>query len=148
MKTNIKQYRSLLMFLALSFIVFAYTAFAQSPEAGVVDPMAPVELDAFLKLLMASLGGMKGASALAIAAVISQLVVAFLKTPLMGKLFSKVNGLWKIAIVLALSLVSGVLGLMSQGVSLSAALVHSTTLSALMVLGNQIYQHFAAKPKV
>lgn len=142
MKNTLKHYRSLFLLLGLTFIVFAYTAMAQSPSPSPVDPMAPVPMDEFLKLLMASIGGMGGATALTIAAVVVQLIVAFLKTDLMGNLFKNIDGIWKIAIVMGLTLVSGVLSLLTQGVSIGAALIHSTTLSALMVLGNQIYQHY------
>lgn len=114
---------------------------------GQESPLPPVlPDDQFVMLLFQSLGGLPGMSALAIAGVATQLVAKFLNTQLMSKVWQQIPGIWKIVSVLSLTLVGGVLGMMSQGVSLGAALVHSTTLSALMVLANQIYQHMT-EPK-
>ena len=99
----------------------------------------------FLKLLVESLGGLKGASTLAIVAVVVQLLIKFLNLPIAGGIFGAAKGWLKLAIVTFLTIVSGVTGLMIEGLSLGAALLHSTTLAAFMVFLNQIFQHFWAK---
>lgn len=128
---------------SLGFVVafgfFIVSAFAQT------DPMETIPVADFLQALLASLGGFKGASALAAAGLVVQLLLKLLKTDLMGKLFLKVDGIWKLVIIMTLTYASGVLSLMLQGVDVGAALIHSTTLASLMVLGNQLYQHFTAK---
>lgn len=145
MRTTFRHYRSLLFILTLSFVVFAYTAMAQSPSPSPADPLAPVQVDVFLQALLASIGGLKGAGGLAIAGAVVQLVVMAAKLDILGGLWAKIGGIWKLIIVLSLSYVSGVLSLVASGVSVGAALIHSTTLSALMVLGNEIYKHFTEK---
>ncbi len=99
----------------------------------------------FFQFLLASLGGLKGASALVAAGVLVQLAVKFLSTGFFNKLFLKISGAAKLMIVSGLTLVSGVLGLMSQGVSLGVALAHSSTLAAAMVFIDQVYKHFSEK---
>ncbi len=129
---------------ALGFIA-SFGLFILSASAQVDDPMAVIPISAFLEALLASLGGIKGASGLALAGMVVQLVIKLLKTDLMGKLFQKIDGVWKLVIILSLTYVSGVLSLMMQGVDLGAALIHSTALASLMVLGNELYKHFTQK---
>lgn len=109
-----------------------------------------VPTEEFLKALIASIGGMKGASHLAIAGVVVQLLIMLLKTPLMGSVFKKIGGQWKLTVVSGLSLIAGVISLKLSGVELGAALIHSTTLTAFMVFANELYKHFAkpAEPKL
>lgn len=106
-------------------------------QVAAVDPNQD-----FLNLLMQSMGGMKGASALAIAGVVVQLIVKLMSTSWVANWFPNLTGAKKIAVVTGLSLASGVLALMLPPTSLTigAALMHSTTLTALMVYGNQIVQ--------
>lgn len=130
--------------LFVSMLVFLFAGLAMAQDPSGLPAMIPD--DQFVKMLFASLGGLSGLSALGIAAAIVQLVVAFLSTNLMGKLWQGIDGIWKIIVIMSLTAVSGVLTMVSQGVSVGAALIHTTTLSALMVLGNQIYQHFT-QPK-
>lgn len=125
--------------LVLLFLC-SFTAFAQ-----VAGMPAEIPNEEFLKLLLASLGGLKGSSALVVSAVIVQLLVALFRTQLFGGLWQKIPGIWKILAIMGMSAVSGVLTMVSQGVSWGAALIHTTTLSALMVLGNEIYRHVTEK---
>lgn len=123
----------------LCLLVFALMC---SVAFGQVDPLPPVMSDdMFVQELFKSLGGVAGMSALAIAGMVTQLVAKFLNTNLMSKVWQQIPGIWKIVTILSLTMVGGVLGMVSQGVSWGAALIHSTTLSALMVLANQIYLH-------
>lgn len=105
-------------------------------ETVEIEPPTPEEIMAFL----AAIGGLKGASILAIVAVVVQGIMLALRSPL-GKLAGKV----RLVIVLGLTLVGGVLGLMVSGVDLLNALMHSTTLAAMQVLANQIYKQFIKK---
>ena len=112
----------------------------------VVDPTQD-----FIQLLLNSIGGMKGASTLAIVAVVIKILLKLLDVPyvadLMGKKFSDWSGGLKLTLVLGLSYVGGVVALMLPPTSLTigAALVHSTTLAAFLVLTNQIYKHYIEK---
>lgn len=116
--------------------------------AQVADPGAivPIPAQDFIGFLLQSLGGFKGASSLVVAGLVVQIIMKFLGTDIAGQLMAKLPGNIKIIIVTGLTLVSGVLGLMTVGgLSLGAALIHSATLSALMVFGNQIYKQFFVK---
>lgn len=129
---------------SLGFLA-AFGLFIMSAMAQVDDPMATIPVSSFLEALLASLGGFKGASGLAVAGLVVQLLIKLLKTDLMGKLFDKIDGIWKLVIIMTLTYASGVITLVLQGVDWGAALIHSTTLASLMVLGNQVYKHFTEK---
>lgn len=106
---------------------------------------APISNDDFLKLLIESIGGAKGASALVIAGIVVKVLLAFLSSNFFNQFFKNVSGAVKLLIVSALSLASGVIALMVSGLPLGAALVHSSTLTAFLVLFNQIYKQFIEK---
>jgi len=135
--------------ILFSFIFLNILAFAQSE----VNP-APVEVDPngdFLKLLLESFNGMKGATSIAIAAIVIKILINALNLPVvdrvLGSKFKDWSGGIKLTIVLSLSYIGGVVALMvpPTNLSLGAALIHSTTLSAFMVLSNQIWQHYFKK---
>lgn len=134
------QIRLPLMTLCL-MVFFPLSLLAQStlPVPTPADPNGE-----FLQLLFASLNGFKGASALAIAGIVVQLVIKLLSTSWVSQWFPNLSGAWKITIVSALSLGSGVLALMVPPASLTlgAALVHSATLTAVMVFANQLLKQF------
>jgi len=122
-----------LIFMSLIFLPLCL--FAQDVVTDVV-----VSNEDFIKLLIESIGGVKGASTLAIVGIVVQLVMAFFNTKFGGNL---VKGSVKLLIVTGLTLVGGVIGLMvSGGLDIGAALIHSTTLSALMVFVNQLIKQF------
>lgn len=125
----------------ISAFLFSLAAFGD--DSGVV--LEPVGNDEFLKFLLASLGGLKGAGALAIAGFAVQAIIRLLKTPMVNSFFLRIGGEWKITIVTGLTVAAGVIGLMISGVPLVAALIHSTTLSAFLVFFNQIYRHFSKR---
>ena len=96
----------------------------------------------FLKLLIESVGGLKGASTLVLVAGVVQLLIQFLKTPWAGQLFKNVKGSLKLSIVAGLTLIGGVSSLMLvEGLGFGAAAIHSTTLTALTVFLHQVYKH-------
>lgn len=126
--------------IVMFMLLFCLSAIAQD------SPLPPEMADQdFVSLLFASLGGMGGMSALGIAALVTQLVAKFLNTQLMGKLWAKIPGIWKIVTVVLLTAAGGVLGMVHQGVSWGAALIHSSVISALMITANQIYKHVTEK---
>jgi hypothetical protein len=135
-----KSFGSLFGFFAV-FLVFLIPLmlFAQ-------DLVVPVSSNEdFIGLLLQSLGGLKGASSLAIAGIVVQLLMKFVGTPWADKLFANA-GPWKLIIVALLSYLSGVVGLMaSAGLSFGAAALHSSVLAAFMVFLNQVYKQFIEK---
>ena len=90
-----------------------------------------------LQMLLLSLGGVEGAGTLAVVVVIVQALMVALR----GKL-GKVAGKHKMTIVLLLTVVSGVVGLMVQGVSYQAAIMHSSVAASLQVLLNQVNKQY------
>ncbi len=131
--------------IILSLLLFSTLASADDAGVPVQVILDPVTNEAFLKLLLESIGGMKGAGALGLAFIVSKLLIALFKTKFVDGFFNKIDGAWKLTVVLVLSLASGVLGLSVAGVPIAAALIHSATLSSFMVLVNQIYKQFFAK---
>lgn len=118
-------------FIALLLTFFVGSVFAQ--ELG--EPSAQ-ELMNFL----AALGGIKGASSLAIAALAVQGLMLLFRSSV-GNFIGK----YKLLTVLGLSLVSGILALKLNGVDIGAALVHSTTMASFQVFLNQLYKQFFEK---
>ena len=123
------------------FSLFVYGSFAYAQDVTIPE----VTNDGFIQLLIASLGGMKGASALVIVGVAVKLIVAFMGTPIAGQWFKKLSGQWKITVVSLLAVVGGVVTQMSLGVSFSAALLQGASLSSILVFINQIYKQFFVK---
>ncbi len=78
------------------------------------------------------IGGLKGASALAISAAAVQIVMLVFRTKL-----AEFTGLWRWFIYSGLSLVAGVLAVVATGVSWPAALLSAPTMTAL---GNWLHQ--------
>ncbi len=90
-----------------------------------------------LELLIKSIGGLKGASALGIAVAITQALMLFFRTPL-----ANFAGKWRLVVLTGLSLVVCVLALRVAGVDWLTALVHSSTLTTAQVFGNQMFKQF------
>lgn len=93
-----------------------------------------------LELLLKSVGGLKGAGALAIAAFCVQAVLLFFRTPLAG-----FAGRWRLLVVAGLTLVFGFMSMLLSGVDWKAAIVHADVLLMLQVFANQIWKQFVAK---
>lgn len=140
-----KKYMLPIFALGLSFCLFAFAALAQAPSpspSAMPDPLAPQTTDLLIQFLLASIGGVKGAGALGIAALVVQALLRIANWDLLGGLWGKIPGFWKLITVMVLSYASGVLSLVAQGVSVGAALIHSTVLASVMVLGNQLYKQW------
>lgn len=93
-----------------------------------------------IQALLVSLGGLKGAGALAIVAVVVQGLMLFFKSSI-----AAFAGKFQLLIVMLLTLVGGVIALKSQGMDWGAVIVHSSTLTALQVFLHQIFKQFIVK---
>lgn len=121
-------------------VAFADEGVPVVPPAVDAPPLPPIG-QADIDLLIQSIGGLKGASAMAIAFVIVQILLLLFK----GNIIPAKGG-WVLVAVYFLSLVFGVLSMvMVGGLSLGAALAHSQTLAAIAVFVNQILKQ--ALPK-
>lgn len=129
-------------------ILLPTLAFAQALPPVVLDPSLDPNV-AYIKLIIDSIGGMKGLGAWGISAVIIQLIIVGLNLPIVGGLFGSAYGWVKLLIVSGLSMVVTPIALMATtpAMDFGAALLHSATLAAVMVFINQIIQHFLPKPQ-
>lgn len=133
-------YRLIIFTGLVSFMNIAFMALAMPSGSE------PMEALTFIQYAMELLGGIKGASGYMAAAIIVEVLIAFLNSKPFDFFFSKLKGSYKLLIVLALSYISGVVSLVNIGdLSLAQSLVHSTSLSAFLVLANQIYKQFFDK---
>ena len=135
----------------------AQPAPALQVPAPILDPANPgkeIPSQDFIKYLLASIGGWKGLGAWGLAGLITQLLGAFLMSPLFATLvglkqsLAEWAGKWKLRIVCGLSLVSGICLLVATGLDWSAALVHSSTLAAFQVFLHQVWKQEKEPAKV
>lgn len=129
--------------MRMVFMIVLMCLVPTSVMAQVALPTELVEVDTAdaLMFLLQSLGGIKGASTLAIVVLVSQLLMKFVATPLL-----KLDGAMKLLIISGLTIVGGVAGLMIQtGIDLGAALMHSSILAALSTYVHQLYKQFIVK---
>lgn len=120
----------------LLFALFSLPIMVLAQDTPPVDPNQD-----FIALLIQSIGGLKGMSTLAIVGLAVQLLIKLSSTT-----WIKLEGSVKLLIVSGLGIVGGVVALMlpPNGLTFGAAMVHSLTLTSLMVFLNQIYQKFLA----
>ena len=104
------------------------------------DPATDLDTESFLAAAMKALGSWKALGAMGIAALVSQLIMLFLRTPL-----ASFAGKYKLVAIYVLSIVSGLLVLKVSGMTWGAAALHTQTLAALQVFGNQVYKQFIQK---
>ena len=123
---------SFVPFLLFAVLLFAVAAFAQD----VITPPSGADILAFLN----AIGGLKGAGALVISAVIVQGVMLFVRFS-----FGEILGKYRLSLMLLLSLVSGFVSLRIAGADVGSALLHPATLAAFQLLFNQIYKQFFVK---
>jgi len=149
--------RSLFMImLFVPFLAFAQDKAAvavdavKAAPAAVADAAAPVveaaseaavvvggaDIDALIK----AIGGVQGGGTLAIIMLLVQLLMWLLNGFLKDK-----AGKYKLVAVLGLTMIAGVVALMMQGMTLGAALLHSSTIASVQVLLNQAYKQFFVK---
>lgn len=96
--------------------------------------VAPVT-DAEWKAFFMSIGGLKGAGAMAIAAVVAQGLFLALRTKL-----GEYAGKFRFLAISFLTLVTGIVALKMTGLDWSSVLMHSTTLVAFQVFLNNAYK--------
>jgi len=103
------------------------------------DPASDLTVDVFLKALVESLGSFKGASALMLVALLAQLLMLLLRTPL-----GKFAGKWKLLIIYLLSMVGGAVALKVSTPEMGwlAIVLHSNTLAMAQVFANQVKKQF------
>lgn len=130
----------------MHFLIFVSMALFLTLSA-LGQEAANLKIDEYLPLLLNSLGGIKGASGLAVAATIVQVVMYSLRLDMVQKRLPKLLGKHKLILIYALSLVSGVLSLRLQGIDLMASLLHSNTLAAYQVLAHQAFKQLKESPK-
>lgn len=120
-------------------IVFCLMAFPLLVLAQGGAPTDPPSSEQWVQLI-AQLLTVKSLSALGIAAVAIQLIMFGVRQFVSGKA--------KLAIVLGLSAIAGVLAAMLQGLSLGAALVSAPVLASLQVAAWEIYSQFIKKDSI
>ena len=120
-------------FFAFCLFFIGFKAFAD--DAGIQPP----SLDE-LAALVAALGGVKGASTLAVVALVVQGLMLLLRSKL-----GEVAGKYRLLAVYLLTVVGTVVGFRIAGLDLGAALVHAQTLTAAQVLVNQVFKQFFQK---
>lgn len=136
---------STLVLLSSGIAIGAIVENSGLPEAQAALPVSPE----FLDYLVASFNGIKGASIFGAAALVVQLILKALDQPFSKHWFGNKSGLSKLLIISGLTFAVTPLGLISgAGLSVGAALMHSTTLASFMVFLNQLYrQAMEAKAK-
>lgn len=95
--------------------------------------------------LVKSMGGFKGASALAIAFIIAKILLLFILSPFaVSVLPFLAKGMWRLTVAYGVNLVVGVLGLMvaDAHVTFGIALVHANTLALASVFANQAFKQY------
>ena len=109
----------------LFITMFTLTAFAEEIVPPVAEEWGKIVVD----LTKGEL------SILALVAAGVQCLMLLARSPLGEK-----SGRFRLLVVSGLSLVGGVVGLMTQGMAVGSALAHSSTLAALQVFGFELYK--------
>lgn len=120
--------------LALLTLLIPILAFAQSSLP------ADLPTDQALEIFVKSLGGLKGAGALAISLIVVQAIMLFFRTPL-----ANFAGKWRFLVVAGLSIVTGFIGMLVAGVDWKLALMHADVLAAVQVFFHQLVKQFLTK---
>lgn len=126
--------KRILLFALFSMLVMTVLAFAQE----VIVPPTSDEIMNWLK----AIGGLKGATALAIAVFVVQGIMLFFRSQL-----ASFAGVWQLLIVNGLTLVFGVLALKLSGVDWVSCLLSSQTLAALQVFIHQLITQIKKHPE-
>jgi len=126
------------MFIIISLVLMSTMAFCQE-----VLPVTTNE--DFIKWVIATIGALKGASPYVIAGIVVELILKIFSTEMFGFMFKKLKGHVKLTIVLSLSYVAGVIALLISGETWMASLMNAASISAFLVLFNQIYKQYIVK---
>lgn len=130
------------VFYALMILCQAATfALLGAAAALAADPaQTSPEVD-FFNSFLASIGGLRGASALTIVVIVTQLGIKFMRTR-----WSELAGKWKLLIVSGFSVVASIAGLMVAGQPFAAALLDASTMPLVQVFLHQAWKQFTEKP--
>lgn len=104
-----------------------WAALALVPAVLLAEAIVPPTTEEILALV-AAIGGLKGAGALAIAAFAAQAVLILARSGL-----GAIAGKWQLAIIYGVTVVSGVIGQRLAGVELLAAFLNASVMSAIQV---------------
>lgn len=115
-------------------------AAALAATLAFADDTVVIPADQFMLSLFQFIGGVKGLGGLAMIAAVVQLLMLFFKSTL-----ANFAGRYRLMIVAALTVAASIVGLMSQGMTLTAALINGATLTAVQVLAHQIWKQFVVK---
>ena len=120
--------------------IVSYPVIVLAQAASLPASMPVVPYDQAFGQLLTMLGGLHGATAMAIVVVVVLCLMLLLKTPL-----GQYAGKYKLLALTGLTLVGGVLALMLSHVTLAGALTDATTFAALQVFLHQIVSQFSEK---
>jgi len=126
------------LFLLITVLVTCF-AFAQV----VADPISNADALQQIMALFGS-GSLKGLSL--VAAVIQGLML-LLRSDFVVQKIGAAKASLRLALVLMLSLIGGIVALRMQGMDLKAALIHSSSLAAYQVLFHQLYTVYLESKK-
>ena len=126
-------------------IVLSMALMLMLSALALASDVVPIPNEEYIKLLIESLGGLKGATALGIAGIVVKVLLATFNSELLGKQMDKLTGKYKLLLVTLLSLVGGIVALVSTGMPVLTALVHSSILPMFAVFVNQVYKQFVEK---
>ena len=123
-------------------LIAPIVVFAQEAAVAVADAIPAIVAPSAdeWKALLSSLGGLKGAGALAIVAVVVQVIMLALRSKL-----GKRAGKWRLAAVMLLSLIGGMVAMRMSGIEWMPALLHANTMAAAQVLLHQLWKQFTEK---
>lgn len=121
-----------LLVMAIPFAIFAQEVPAPMADADVVQNILAVLTT-------------KGLQGLAAVAAGVQIIMLALRSEFVIAKLGDLKGKYRITALLALTVVSGVLTLMTQGMALVPAILHSSTVAAFQVLANQVYKQYVVK---
>lgn len=125
-----------LLFVML-FTAIPFALFAQEVPGPVAD------IDAIQQIL--AVLTTKGLAGLGLVAAVTQVLMLALRSNFVIAKFGEAKGSLRITILLGLTLVGGVVTLLLQGMDLVPALLHSSTVAAFQVFGNQLYKQYFVK---
>lgn len=133
---KVQFYTAAIAFTCLFTLSFASFAYAQDPssEGGLIQYV----LEHFMEA--------KKAGSIALALLISKVILFAFNTPKLGSLLDKLTGKMKLLVTLLFTYIVGVLTIaVMQHVSIPVALFDSANIPLLGLLLNQIYKQFIVK---
>lgn len=122
-------------------LLFLFPIFCLAQAAPDTAPISDLDM---LQGIMVELTSRKLVGpGLAVSAI--QALMLFLRSDMSYKLFGKLGSKERLSVLLALSYAGGVTALVYSGLSVPAALLHSTSFTALQVFAHQIYTVYLEK---